>query len=270
LILQIANTGSNPLHSMRLDLNGGAQPNGTPTPSNGGQCGQSGPYQIACSGFTLNPGQTMAVKFNTQQPFAANGGGILQVSSSGQSYAISTVDGPPPATGPTTTPPGTTQPPTTQPCECATVDAFLNGFHLPSVESTRLSFTLNWRLTCTPGNGSGCRGIVKVLAPRGIHFIKQDGKPVAKGTTIANVNCAGPCAKSAIGKSELTWLGGKTPSQRAGKKMKLKIQLICIGANGVQKPGKIKTLTIKFKKHGFVDYKNSDLNGDSKKDGEQL
>jgi hypothetical protein len=267
LILQIANTGTTQLQFMRLDLKQGYAPSGQPVSSAGGACSQTGANQFGCTGFNLMPGQTMTVKFNTQPaPYPDNGGAVLHVSSKGQTDALSTVDGP---SGGGTTPTG---PPTTtpQPCECANVDAFLNGFHLASIASTRLSFTVNWTITCTAGNGSGCRGMVKVLAPRGIKFIRQDGKAVPKGTTIASVNCAGPCTKSATGKSELTWLGGRTPKQRAGKKMTLKIQLICIGANGVPKPGRIKPLTIQFKQHGFVDYKNSDLNGDGKADGKQL
>jgi hypothetical protein len=189
------------------------------------------------------------------------------VSSSGQSDAISTVPGPPGGT----TPPTTNPTPTTSPCQCAAIDAYLNGFHLASIASTRLSFTVNWSMTCTSGTGKGCSGLVKVLAPRGIHFLSKDGKALPKGNrAVAKINCQGPCTKSVVGKSKLTWLGGPTPRQRAGKEMKLKIQLICIGANGVQKPGTIKTLTIKFKQLGFVDYAKSDLNGDGVADGKQL
>ncbi|MEA2423767.1 MAG: hypothetical protein QOH13_177 [Thermoleophilaceae bacterium] len=264
LVLHVTNTGTTTLQYMRFDVKSGYAPSGPAGPA-GAQCQNTGGVQFGCSGFALAPGQSLDFTFSTTpSPYPDDGGGTLHVSSGGTADATSTADGPP-ATS--TTPP---PPPAEQPCECASVSAFLNGFHLPSLASTRLSFTVNWSITCTSGTGNGCSGKVKVLAPKGSKFIKQDGKPVKKGTTIAAVDCAGPCTKSATGKSELTWLGGRTPRQRAGKKLKVRMQLICIDAKGVPKPGTIKTLTIAFKKLGFVDYKKSDMDGDGTADGKQL
>src|SRR5262249_48060983 len=71
-----------------------------------------------------------------------------------------------------------------KPCACASVGAFLNKFHIFGAGSTRIEFNVNWTLTCTTGTGT-CKGVVKVLSPRGASFIQP-----TRGT-IVTVNCNG-------------------------------------------------------------------------------
>jgi hypothetical protein len=160
------------------------------------------------------------------------------------------------------------------PCDCSKVTAFLNKFHV--FGGTRIEFALHAQLTCTPGNGTGCKGLIKVLAPKGANFVKPaNGK-------VLGLRCAGACNRTTKLHRTLQYVAlqkqGKrtvpnprfTPEGRANRTFKIKLSLSCVSPTGVIRPGKVVTMEVHFNKHGFVDYKTSDLNGDGKDDGKQL
>ena len=162
------------------------------------------------------------------------------------------------------------------PCDCSKVTAFLNDFGVFGAHSTRIQFVVHARLTCTPGTGTGCKGRVAVLSPKGANFVSPGhGK-------ILRLGCAGPCNKTTGLHKTLQYVAlvkkGKrtvpnpdfTPEGRANTTKKIKLSLSCFSPTGVIRPGKVVTMAVHFDKRGNVDYKKSDLNGDGKPDGKQL
>lgn len=162
------------------------------------------------------------------------------------------------------------------PCDCSGVTAFLNDFGVYGAHSTRIKFTVHAALTCTPGAGAGCKGRIKALAPKGAKFVKPtNGK-------ILDLNCAGPCNGTTKLHRSLQYVSivkkGKRsvqnpdflPEGRAGKDFKIKLSLSCISPAGFPRAPKVVTMRVHFNKRGYVDYKESDLNGDGKDDKRQL
>jgi hypothetical protein len=172
------------------------------------------------------------------------------------------------------------------PCACASVKTYLNKFSVFGKDSTRLGMHLNIALTCTGGPGNGCASEVVIHAPAGAKFI--DTAKGAKPTEVVTIHCGGPCSKTTIQRVSLTWLALKTtkkkkgkrtitttkpiksflPQGRAKKSKVITIEMLCDTSGGVVKT--ISKMTIHFDKHGQVDYKLSDLNGDGKPDLKQL
>jgi hypothetical protein len=181
------------------------------------------------------------------------------------------------------------------PCNCLSLAGYLNSFHVFGNESTRLEFNFHSAITCTTGAG-GCAGSVTVFAPRGATFIDTSrarngatGLKLRKSTAVLTFNCAGPCAAKTIQPAvTLQWVALKTvkvkvkrgnrfvkvkrtvpirsflPQGRAKKTIKVTLVEVC---NGIKRTV---VLSIKFDKHGQVDYKASDLNGDGRPDGGRL
>jgi hypothetical protein len=202
------------------------------------------------------------------------------------------VDGSPSGNGPAGdcfAPVAPPPPPPPPACKCSKVKAFLNNFHVFGAGTTRIEFDVKWQITCTAGAApAGCKGRVLVLAPRGANFLMQGGTTVRPATpTIVKVECAGPCGKATEGDETLQYVAiqtvtdkkGKkhgvqnpkfTPQGRAGKTFVIKLGLICISPTGTPGFPTTETLMLKFDKLGQVDYKGSDLNGDTKPDRGQL
>jgi hypothetical protein len=179
------------------------------------------------------------------------------------------------------------------PCACAAVKAYMNNFHIFGAGSTRLEMQLNVAVECTTGSGKGCASEVVVHAPRGAKFIDTAKHPkgvkAAKPSDTLKFTCAGPCATRTIERATLTWLALKTkakrhgkhkttitrpiasflPQGRAGKNKVVTLETVCFGPNGAIVRGQSK-FTIHFDRHGQVEYKKSDLNGDGRSDGRQL
>ncbi len=179
------------------------------------------------------------------------------------------------------------------PCACASVKTYMNNFHIFGAGSTRLEMQLNIAIECTTGSGNGCAGEVLVRAPKGAKFIDTAKHPkgvkAAKPSDTLKFTCAGSCATRTIERATLTWLALKTktkrhgkhkttitrpiasflPQGRANKNKVVTLETVCFGPNGAIVRGKSK-LTIHFDKHGQVEYKKSDLNGDGRPDGRQL
>jgi hypothetical protein len=179
------------------------------------------------------------------------------------------------------------------PCACVSVKTYMNHFHIFGAGSTRLEMQLNVAIECTTGSGNGCAGEVLVHAPKGAKFIDTARHPkgvkAAKPSETLKLACAGPCATRTIERATLTWLALKTtkkrhgkhkrtvtrpiasflPRGRANKNKVVELETVCFGPNGAVIRGK-SNLTIHFDKHGQVDYKKSDLNGDLRLDGMQL
>lgn len=188
------------------------------------------------------------------------------------------------------------------PCQCANVSAYLNGFATVA-GSTKLSFNLRSRITCTDGAG-GCASSITLRAPSGATFISNPGKPpVLNGTSVRTrtatlkFSCAGPCLATKVQTPyALSWIALKPirvaykvtviingkrvvvtryktkyvsdprylAAGRAGKTFTLTLTEVC---------GTIKTtryLRLVFDKYGRVSYAKSDLNGDGRPDGKQL
>jgi hypothetical protein len=184
-------------------------------------------------------------------------------------------------------------PPKPPPCSCAALTAFANKFVVYGPGTTRLIMQLNIALVCTAGVGPGCQGEVVVHAPPGASFIDTVRHPKGvksfKPTAVLRIKCAGPCNGTTILRPTLTWLALETHKHKRGKKTITKttpnasftphgrakknkfvgVELICVGANGALLKSQL-NFKIHFNKHGQVDYKRSDLNGDKVKDGKQL
>jgi hypothetical protein len=172
------------------------------------------------------------------------------------------------------------------PCACASVKTYLNKFSVFGKDSTRLGMRLNIALSCTGGSGNGCTSEVVIHAPAGAKFI--DTAKGAKPTEVVTIHCAGSCSATTIKRVSLAWLavkktrrkkGKKTittstpiksflPHGRAKKSKVITIETICDTSGGAVKT--TSKMTIHFDKHGQVDYKLSDFNGDGKSDGKQL
>jgi hypothetical protein len=226
---------------------------------------------FGAQGFVLLRGDTAKWTFSTDKALALSAGGKLHVSGDCANDTVIDAVGPLPP-----------------PCKCSKVDAFLNNFHIFGAGTTRIEFDVKWQITCTPGQGSGCKGKVNVLAPRGADFLTQGGKTLRPAhPKIVAVNCAGPCNATTGGKETLQYVAFQTfkdkkgkvrtrpnprflPQGRANKAFTIKVGLICISPDGVPGFPTTKTLTLKFDRLGQVDYKKSDLNGDGKADGRQL
>jgi hypothetical protein len=181
------------------------------------------------------------------------------------------------------------------PCNCLQLFSYLNAFHTFGADSTRLEFNFHSAITCTAGAG-GCAGSITVKAPGGAKFIDTSkarngaaGLTLKKSTATLQFNCAGPCATRTIQPAvTLQWVALKTikvkvrrgnrfvkvkrtvpirkflPQGRKHKTIKLTLVESC---NGITKTV---VLSIKFDKHGQVDFKASDLNGDGRPDGGRL
>jgi hypothetical protein len=174
-------------------------------------------------------------------------------------------------------------------CACASIKTYMNHFHIFGAGSTRLEMQLNVAIECTKGAGKGCVGEVLVRAPKGAKFIDTAKHPhgvkAAKPSETLKFVCSGPCATRTIQHATLTWLALATtkkgkksttkpipsflPHGRANKNKTIALETVCYGPNGAVLRGK-STLTIHFDKHGQVDYKKSDLNGDGRRDAKQL
>lgn len=174
------------------------------------------------------------------------------------------------------------------PCTCTRAAGYLNAFHVFGAGSTRLQFTLHTAILCSSGAG-GCSGSLSILAPSPAKFLGAGG---AKAATVSFA-CSGPCNTATIQKPvTLQWLAFKTvrvkrkirrgrrtivihvrktvpdprftPKGRANKAFPVVLVESCNGATTRV------ILTIRFDRHGQVNYKTSDLNGDNQPDGAQL
>lgn len=178
------------------------------------------------------------------------------------------------------------------PCACGKLFGYLSSFHTFGAGSTRLEFNIHSAIACTAGAG-GCAGTLTLTAPRHAKFIDTTkakngatGLKLGRSTATLTFNCAGPCAASTVQQPfTLQWLAFKRikirhkhkkatfrtvpdpsflPKGRANTTKTMKLVETC---NGVVTK---KTLKVHFDKHGHVDYKASDLNGDGVRDGHQL
>jgi hypothetical protein len=180
-----------------------------------------------------------------------------------------------------------TPPPPPPPCKCSVVKTYLNKFSVFGKGSTRLGMQLNVELICSSGSGSDCESEVVIHAPAGAKFI--DPEKGKKPTQVVTIHCPGPCNQATIKRFSLTWVALKTTKRKKGKKTitttapvksflphgrakKSKAMVIETFCNEGGHPVLMQrmTMTVHFDKHGQVDYKQSDLNGDGKKDGKQL
>jgi hypothetical protein len=183
------------------------------------------------------------------------------------------------------------------PCVCAKISAYANAFHHFGNASTRWEFNIHSRITCTVGAG-GCAGGFTLTSPGSSVFIDttkaKNGKGVVglklkKSTAKVSFACAGPCAttttqqtyvlqivaletvKIVIGKGKHRKTVTRTVQNpaylakgRAKHSFVFKLTIVCNGTVTT------KRLVFTFDKHGNLDYKTSDLNGDGIPDGKQL
>jgi hypothetical protein len=181
------------------------------------------------------------------------------------------------------------------PCTCAKISAYANAFHTFGASSTRLELNIRSAVTCTAGAG-GCSGGFTLTAPGRAQFIDASktkngalGLKLNKSIAMLTFLCVGPCAATTVQQTyTLQWVAlkrikivtgrakrrrtiirtiqapGFLPKGRAGRTLAVALAQSC---NGVLTKRK---LSIRFDKHGNVDYKKSDLNGDGIADGKQL
>jgi hypothetical protein len=178
------------------------------------------------------------------------------------------------------------------PCTCGKLFGYVNSFHTFGAGSTRLEFNIHSAITCSAGAG-GCAGTLTLIAPRPAKFIDTSkakngatGLKLKRSTATLAFNCAGPCATSTVQQPfTLQWLAFKRikvhhkhrkatfrtvpdprflPDGRARSTITVTLVESC---NGLVITKKLK---IHFDKHGQVDYKGSDLNGDGVTDRHQL
>jgi hypothetical protein len=178
-------------------------------------------------------------------------------------------------------------------CGCSSIRAFLNRVASFGPRSTRLQMRLNVALACTGGIGSGCRGEVRIRAPKGAKFIDTGRHPRGvrgfRPTATLGVKCAGPCAGTTIQRATLSWLALETRTRKRGGRTyrttvplasflgrarhvhpeTVLLETICHAAGGAVVQKRM-SLTIRFDAHGQVDYRRSDLNGDRRPDGRRL
>jgi len=248
-----------------------SQPVQSATTADGRQCivGQpdNNPKQVECP---VNQASSGSATIVTQAAIACGEAIQHKVSEDNRTYvdrppvnSANSCGGPPPGGGP-------------QPCKCASVTTFLNKFGVFGAGSTRIQFRVHATLTCTPGTGTGCEGRLKVLGPKGAKFVQPaNGK-------IITLRCRGACNKVTKLHRDLQYVafvkkGKRTvpnpkflPEGRAGKDFTIKISTSCVSPTGVPLPPKVVALKVHFGKRGYVDYKQSDLNGDGHDDGRQL
>jgi hypothetical protein len=185
------------------------------------------------------------------------------------------------------------------PCHCAKIQVYANHFHIFGAGSTKIEFNFHSAITCTFGSG-GCSGTVQVFPPVPANFIDSSrarnpsgrgeggGAPAGFKTPLPSVGsigftCAGPCGGTTVQRPViLQYIAlirhknkrGKIvrttsnpnflPKGRANKSFKITVLENCNGVISTM------VLTIHFDKHGQVDYKKSDLNGDGRRDRKQL
>jgi len=263
--IKVTNTGDESIICMQFFPSGAtvvaASGPGSPRTFGGG---------FGSQGFVLLRGDSATWTFTTDKALSANAGGKLHVSGDCATDVIVDASGPAPP-----------------PCECSTVDAFLNNFHIFGKASTRIEFDVKWKITCTAGTG-GCKGRVNVLAPRGATFLTQGGKTLRPARpTVVRLECAGPCAATMGGRQTLQYVAFQTakgkkgkvrtvpnprflPEGRANKDFEIRLGVLCISPSGVPGVSTTKKLKLHFDKYGQVDYKKSDLNGDGVPDKGQL
>ena len=177
------------------------------------------------------------------------------------------------------------------PCTCAKISAYLNGVGVFG-NSTRLQFNFHSEISCTFGAG-GCAGTVKLTLPGTAKFVDdhkvRNGITLKGSTATLTFTCLGPCAATTIqplrtlqfvalkrirvviGKGKHRRVVFRTvsdprflPKGRKNKTFKIGVTETC---NGLVTN---KTLSVHFDKHGQVNYKKSDLNGDLIPDGKKL
>jgi len=174
------------------------------------------------------------------------------------------------------------------PCNCLKVSGYLSAFHVFGARSTRLQFTFHSAIFCTAGPG-GCSGSVAVLAPAPATFLGSRGQKAR----FITLSCAGPCSAMTVQPPvTLQWLAFKTirvrkvihrgrrrivvhikrtvPDPRFLPKGRARHTLLVTLVESCNGVSTRIVLRIHFDRHGQVDYRGSDLNGDGKPDGGRL
>jgi hypothetical protein len=200
-------------------------------------------------------GSDLIIQFTTEAPYPENGGGVLDVSSTCEagSDVSFTVTGPVFA------------------CRCIGLTAELTKFSFGTPRE--LDFKVKWTLGCSEGTGQTCRGRIRFETLQAGHkFIRKSEQ---------TVECVGACAGRTTrtvppdgrkdGRTVRTGLDTLLPKgferdKRAGKSVKIRAKLYCLDAAGRERLFKTLTFRVQFRRGGFVDGRNSDLNGDKRRD----
>src|SRR5262249_32664708 len=118
------------------------------------------------------------------------------------------------------------------PCDCEGVDAFVNDVKVSSASCSTLygqkvgfdcvTFKVNWALTCTPGQGEGCRGTVVAHPPHAKTF----GRKGSHSLRLVKVQCDGQCDETTNGRSKLLLTPFHVPLD--GQTFNVKLVLFCL------------------------------------------
>lgn len=247
-VLEIENTGTDPIQCMRYTA-----PQGTQIASaNGpGQTGKSGNI-FGSQGTNIAPGLSKSWTFTTDKPLSFGSFGVLEVSATcafgSDVRATLTYE-------------------ETGDCRCLSFTArilpkSISLFGL-SDTSMNLGLTVFWTMNCSKGL-EGCTGELElsrlqpVTAGSNIRLVDKAGK---LGKATGTFTCEGACAKLNQG-TQAVRLFGKKPlgaKNRANKSYTLTLKRKCQGV--ALRPLKF---TLVFDKLGQVSKKKSDLNADGK------
>lgn len=258
-VLTVDNTGNETIQCMRFFAPAGVNITAVSPPATQ----ESSRVFSAGPGVNIAPGNSRNFSFRTQAPYPTNGGGTLNVSStcSTGSDVSSQVTGPA----------GAVAPPDPR-CKCSGLTARLVDPSIRSLHGRSLGFKVRWKLTCTKGTGTSCRGRIKMrTSPRDVKFTKPKSKVV---------RCKGKCGASTTRRSSLSLLFSKRlrPLSNASAakrrahdqpypRLRISLDFYCLDADGKETRVGRRVVTVKFDRYGQVNRKTSDLNGDGSADG---
>jgi hypothetical protein len=243
-VLEIANTGTDPIQCMRYTGPAGTR---IVTATGPGQTGVSANI-FGSQGTNIAPGTSKSWRFTTDKPLTFGAFGVLEVSATcafgSDVRATLTYE-------------------ETGDCKCLSFTARILPKSLSlfgiSPTSLNLGFTVFWTMNCSRGVG-GCTGEFELSRPQpvtagsSIRLVDAKGK---LGKATGEFTCKGDCGKLNTGTQGFR-LFGKTAmgsKNRANKTYTLSMSRTC---NGVTtRPLKFK---LAFDKLGQVNKKKSDLN----------
>lgn len=253
-VLTVQNTGDQPIICMRFFTPQGVTLATVSPPA------QKESDNAFSASTNIAPGGSASFSFTTTAPYPPNAGGTLNVSSSCAvgSDVSSQVTGPPP---------GTT-PPENQPCACSALTATLGSPTIRALHGRYFAIKLNWTLTCSPGTGASCWGVVKFTTVPGANDIKF------LSPRSRTVSCIGGCNQATNGTTEVSWQFSKrvrplanapTSKRRKHKNpyppVRVALDFSCLDSAGNQQKAGRKIMTIRFDRYGQVNKKKSDLAG---------
>lgn len=223
--LTVTNTGDQPIRCFRFFPRSPVLVTGAASLP-GWQLGASKPppapdIGAQAQGSGLAPGQSLTLRFKTDIPYPANGGGTLRVSAD----CIADVS------FPVTGPGGGGGGGGGKACKCAKLTLAIDGTLLTKqrVPPDRNDFGVGfaWKMTCSAGNGT-CKATINFRPPE----ILAGTLPEPKQNLRLNIKrktfvCQGPCTKSKTGKFQVKMLSRGQLNELFGRTLAYSITTKC-------------------------------------------